>query len=55
MNCPVCGCCEFSDLGSLGKIQWLRCRNCGSDVQREEEEGLNGEPQYQEGWDEHLF
>jgi len=31
MECPKCG-WEMGELGSLGKVQWFRCRQCGWDA-----------------------
>lgn len=30
--CPVCDSEEFTELGVLGRIHWVRCRHCGADV-----------------------
>ena len=29
MECEMCGCQEFSLLGTLGQLTWYRCRACG--------------------------
>lgn len=29
ITCSMCGCEEPVWLGSLGKLAWFRCRNCG--------------------------
>ena len=33
MECPACNCEHFIHLGTLGSIAYLRCRNCGIDIQ----------------------
>lgn len=30
--CPVCGSSTFTELGTLGRRRWLRCRRCGIDL-----------------------
>lgn len=36
--CPACGASEFAELGVLGHLTWLRCRDCGLDVSVQAEE-----------------
>lgn len=31
--CPWCGCQTMVMLGVLGHVLWLRCRDCGCEVQ----------------------
>lgn len=28
-DCPACGCSDSAHLGSLGTLEWFRCRACG--------------------------
>ena len=30
-QCPLCDCKRAVELGVLGRLLWLRCRNCGID------------------------
>ena len=39
MACPACGSTQFTLLGYLGRLLWLRCRACGTDVQAPDEGG----------------
>lgn len=32
--CPACGAHEAVELGALGNLQWLRCRDCGMEYNR---------------------
>jgi tRNA(Ile2) C34 agmatinyltransferase TiaS len=32
MHCPMCASSELNRLGSLGYLEWFRCRACGMDV-----------------------
>jgi len=31
-QCPACGSFEFSELGTLGVLYWVRCNACGIDI-----------------------
>jgi hypothetical protein len=33
-KCPLCG-GEGQYMGSLGKVKWFRCRNCGIEWRKE--------------------
>jgi len=33
MACPQCGSPEATSLGKLGKLFWVRCRQCGTDYE----------------------
>ncbi len=33
-RCPLCGGREATDLGSLGRLHWVRCRSCGATLSR---------------------
>jgi hypothetical protein len=35
-GCPACGSHDFVYLGRLGRLEWLRCRNCGLDSTSQE-------------------
>ena len=30
-GCPTCGGFEATELGTLGRLYWVRCRLCGTD------------------------
>jgi hypothetical protein len=32
LHCSACLSTEFTELGTLGNSQWLRCRSCGTSV-----------------------